>query len=130
MMPPRRMPLALTAMTSSSCRQTLMPMRTCRWVPRTFAADGLDFRTHCSITVAVRMLMQRHDGRHMSAQFGPSSGKRKKGHKGGGGKRKTRGMVAERSGSRGGPRSFATLLEEVTLPLAACLGCCRYAPGV
>lgn len=49
-------------------------------------------------------------------QFGPSSSKRKKGHKGGGGgKRKTRGMVAERSGSRGGPRSFATLLEEANL---------------
>lgn len=45
-------------------------------------------------------------------QFGPGAGtnKRKK-HKPGG-KRKTRGMAAER-GSRAGPRSFVTLLEEV-----------------
>lgn len=47
-------------------------------------------------------------------QFGPASSKRKKGQKGGGGgKRKTRGMAAERSGSRGGERTFAALLEDV-----------------
>jgi hypothetical protein len=48
-------------------------------------------------------------------QFGPASGKRRKGQKGGGGmKRKTRGMAAERTGSRGNARTFAALLEDVS----------------
>jgi len=43
-------------------------------------------------------------------QFGPAGSKRRKQKSSG--KRKTRGMAAERS-SRGGPRTFATILEEV-----------------
>lgn len=44
-------------------------------------------------------------------QFGPAAGSRRSKQKSSG-KRKTRGMAAERS-SRGGPRTFATILEEV-----------------
>ena len=48
-------------------------------------------------------------------QFGPASSKRRKGQKGsGGGKRKTRGMAAERGSSRGSARTFAALLEDVS----------------